>query len=204
MLIVARKENLDAIFKIFEKWDLEYSIIGKVNLFGNYNVLENNQLLYSKKMDSFANINQNWELKKPENEYYHEVYKVRNPELWTQYNSTVGNRTIKGPDKEGSYSILDIPEVNKKLVLTWGETFNECYVEMTINQNSKPLGIINCLNFGHPQTSMYNFKQTVDELNKNGVKFNVPVLGGNVSLYNATNNVDIKPTPIYLMVGLRD
>ena len=89
-----------------------------------------------------------------------EVYKVRNPELWRQYDITVGNRTIKGPDKPGSYSVLDIPEANKKLVLTWGETFNECYVEMTINQNSKPLGIINCLNFGHPQSSMYDFKNT--------------------------------------------
>ena len=87
-------------------------------------------------MDSFANIEQNWEVKEPENEYYHEVYKVRNPELWRQYDITVGNRTIKGPDKHGSYSVLDIPEANKKLVLTWGETFNECYVEMTINQNS--------------------------------------------------------------------
>ena len=204
MLIVAKKENLDAIFKIFEKWDLEYSVIGKVNLSGNYSVFKNDELLYSKKMNSFANIEQNWEIKKPENDSYHDIYKVRNPELWRQYDITVGNRTIKGPDKEGSYSILYIPEVNKKLVLTWGETFNECYVEMTINQNSKPLGIINCLNFGHPQTSIYDFKQTVNELNKDCIKFNIPVLGGNVSLYNATNNVDIKPTPIYLMVGLRD
>lgn len=204
MLIVAKKENLDKIFSIFEKWDLEYSCIGKVNLSGNYRVLKNNQLLYSKKMNSFANIEQNWEVKESENEYYYEIHKVRNPELWRQYDITVGNRTIKGPDKPGSYSVLDIPEANKKLVLTWGETFNECYVEMTINQNSKPLGIINCLNFGHPQSSMYDFKQTVDDLNENCVKFNVPVLGGNVSLYNATNDVDIKPTPIFLMVGLRD
>ena len=81
MLIVAKKANLDKIFSIFEKWDLEYSCIGKVNLSGNYRVLKNNQLLYSKKMDSFANIEQNWEVKEPKNEYYYEIHKVRNPEL---------------------------------------------------------------------------------------------------------------------------
>ena len=38
---------------------------------------------------------------------------------WSVYDSTVGNRTIKGPDKPGSYSIIDIYENNKKLYLTW-------------------------------------------------------------------------------------
>ena len=36
--------------------------------------------------------------------------------------------------KTGSYSVLDIPEANKKLVLTWGETFNECFMEMRMKQ----------------------------------------------------------------------
>ena len=151
-------------------------------------------------MESFSNIEQDWEIVKPESKC-HKIQKVRNMDLWRQYDITVGNRTIKGPDKEGSYSILDIPEVNKKLILTWGETFIECFTKMT-KQLGKPLGIINCLNFGNPKTSIYDFKNTIDELNKNCIKFNVPVLGGNVSLYNSTNDVDIKPTPLFLMIGV--
>ena len=45
--------------------------------------------------------------------------KIKNPHLWTMYDSTVGNRTLKGPDKPGHYAILDIYEVGKQLILTW-------------------------------------------------------------------------------------
>ena len=203
MLIVSKKENINKIFEIFEKWDLEYSIIGKINMSGNYNVYKNNQLLYKKKMDSFLNIEQNWEVIKPNSEKNYELSKVKNMDLWREYDCTVGNRTIKGPDKPDSYSILDIPEVNKKLVLTWGETFDECFTEMTMKQLARPLGIVNCLNFGHPKRCIYDFKNTIEKLNYKCLKYNVPILGGNVSLYNSTNDVDIKPTPIYLMIGIK-
>ena len=36
--------------------------------------------------------------------------KVKDMNMWKIYDSTVGNRTIKGPDKPGSYSILDLYE----------------------------------------------------------------------------------------------
>jgi len=33
-------------------------------------------------------------------------------------------------------------------------------------------------------------------------KFSIPVVGGNVSLYNSTDDVSIKPTVIIVMIGL--
>ena len=39
-------------------------------------------------------------------------------------------------------------------------------------------------------------------LNDDCKEYKVPVLGGNVSLYNATDNVSIRPTPILVMIGL--
>ena len=45
--------------------------------------------------------------------------KIKDNRLWTVYDSTVGNRTIKGPDKPGHYAISDIFEVKKQLILTW-------------------------------------------------------------------------------------
>ena len=52
MLIVASPENVEDIGKIFEKWDLEYAVIGKTNLSGNYQVYHTTDLLYSEKMDN--------------------------------------------------------------------------------------------------------------------------------------------------------
>ena len=52
MLIVASKSNIKSIFSIFEKWDLEYSVIGETTKTGNYEVWLNNNLLYSKPLST--------------------------------------------------------------------------------------------------------------------------------------------------------
>ena len=47
MLIVANETNLPKISEIFEKWDLEYAVIGKTVFSSKYEVYYNNKLLYS-------------------------------------------------------------------------------------------------------------------------------------------------------------
>ena len=128
--------------------------------------------------------------------------KVKNIKLWSVYDSTVGNRTIKGPDKPGSYSIIDIYENNKQIYLTWGGTVRECYTTMKNFDGVKPLCIVNCLNFGHPKDSLNSFSHTIDILTEECKKYNTPIVGGNVSLYNSTDGKSIRPTPILLMMGI--
>ena len=202
MLIIAKESNKAEIFEVFKKWDLEYDIIGISDDTGNYSVYNGKNLLFEQSFDAFDYPKENWE----EVEFppqISELKKIKDTDLWKEYDSTIGCRTIKGPLKPGSYSILDIPEVNKHLVVTWGKDFDECYSEME-NQAAKPLGIINCLNFGHPKDSMGEFARLVDEFNQKCLNHKIPVLGGNVSLYNATNDVSIKPTIVLVMIGLKD
>ena len=45
-------------------------------------------------------------------------------------------------------------------------------------------------------------KSFLEKLNSRCIKYNVPVIGGNVSLYNSTNNINIKPTPQIVMIGI--
>ena len=71
-----------------------------------------------------------------------------------------------------------------------------------INNNGRVLGLVNCLNYGHPKDSMESMATFIDELTKKCKENSVPVLGGNVSLYNATDNESILPTPILVMIGL--
>ena len=70
--------------------------------------------------------------------------------------------------------------------------------------NVKPLCAVNCLNFGHPSDSMGNFKNIVEKMSKDCEKHGVPIVGGNVSLYNSTNGYSIKPTVVMMTVGLMD
>ena len=49
---------------------------------------------------------------------------------------------------------------------------------------------------------MGDFSDIVEKLTNDCEKHNIPIVGGNVSLYNATDNVSIQPTPILLMVSI--
>ena len=203
MLIVANENNLSKINQIFDKWDLEYAIIGKTVFSSKYEVYNNDKLIYS---DNISNLDSPEDFINIPTKYTKinqiSPTKIKNPHLWTMYDSTVGNRTLKGPDKPGHYAILDIYEVNKQLILTWGETFDKCYEKMKLFENVKPLCIVNCLNYGDPKYSLYDLKETIDDLATKCKKNNIPIVGGNVSLYNTTNTKSIRPTPILLMMGI--
>ena len=206
MLIVCKPENKHAIFDIFQKWDLEHEEIGIVSHTGDYQVHYGGSLLYNNKMSNLNEINDYTYEKKTQGirprKGAGKALKVREAGRWKVYDSTVGNRTIKGPDKPGSYAILDIPENNKQVFLTWGETFEECLEKMTIFEGVKPLCVVNCLNFGHPGDSMNDFSATIDDLTDGCTRNNIPVVGGNVSLYNSTDGKSIRPTPVLLMMGV--
>ena len=206
MLIVCKPENKHAIFDIFQKWDLEHEEIGIVSHTGDYQVHYGGSLLYNNKMSNLNEINDYTYEKKTQGirprKGAGKALKVREAGRWKVYDSTVGNRTIKGPDKPGSYAILDIPENNKQVFLTWGETFEECLEKMTIFEGVKPLCVVNCLNFGHPGDSMNDFSATIDDLTDGCARNNIPVVGGNVSLYNSTDGKSIRPTPVLLMMGV--
>ena len=51
---------------------------------------------------------------------------------------------------------------------------------------------------------MGNFARFIEKLTAECKQYKVPVVGGNVSLYNTTNNQSIPPTPILVMVGIQE
>ena len=205
MLIVSPPEYKKIIFEIFEKWELEYSVIGSLNKSGEYKVCSKNKILYREKITNFKDIRDDTYSPNsvvPYKNNFISGEKVKDMKRWCVYDSTVGNRTIKGPDKPGSYSIIDIYENNKKLYLTWGESVDECYNIMKEFENVKPLCVVNCLNFGHPEDSITDFSYVIDVMAIRCKQLNIPVVGGNVSLYNSTDGKSIRPTPILLMMGI--
>ena len=105
--------------------------------------------------------------------------------------------------KQTNYSMLDLPEVNKKLYISWG-TYDTCKFTLEQTHKVKPLGLVNCLNYGHPKDSLNCLQKFVENLTERCKKDNIPVLGGNVSLYNATDGESIQPSPILVMIGLKD
>ena len=69
---------------------------------------------------------------------------------------------------------------------------------------ASPAAVVNCLNFGNPEHPevMWQLSETVDGLADACRAFDLPVIGGNVSLYNETTGADISPTPVLGVLGL--
>ncbi len=69
---------------------------------------------------------------------------------------------------------------------------------------ARPLGATNCLNFGNPERPdiMWQFARAVEGMGAACRALDVPITGGNVSLYNETDGSAIYPTPTIGVVGL--
>ncbi|HYB30584.1 MAG TPA: AIR synthase related protein, partial [Solirubrobacteraceae bacterium] len=68
---------------------------------------------------------------------------------------------------------------------------------------AEPLGLTNCLNFGNPEKPhvAWQLTEAVEGLARACEAFGIPVVGGNVSLYNEAPTGPIFPTPVVGMVG---
>ncbi|MBI2829311.1 MAG: phosphoribosylformylglycinamidine synthase subunit PurL, partial [Acidobacteria bacterium] len=68
----------------------------------------------------------------------------------------------------------------------------------------QPIGATNCLNFGNPERPeiMWQFARAVEGIGVACRALDLPITGGNVSLYNETDGKAILPTPVLGVVGL--
>src|SRR5438874_11906083 len=69
---------------------------------------------------------------------------------------------------------------------------------------AKPIGATNCLNFGNPERPeiMWQFAKAVEGMGAACRALDIPITGGNVSLYNETDGSGVLPTPVIGVVGL--
>ena len=135
--------------------------------------------------------------------------------VFNQYDSTVMGDTVKEPGQ--SSGIVKIHGTQKVIGAT--TDCNPLYIRINpyegmkytvaesyrnlIACNINPLAITNNLNFASPldPNIMGELVLSIDGLKTAAAKFNTPIVSGNVSLYNQTNEIPIKPTPVIGMVG---
>jgi phosphoribosylformylglycinamidine synthase len=82
------------------------------------------------------------------------------------------------------------------------EAVYECSANLAC-VGAEPLGLTNCLNFGNPEKPhvAWQLVEAVEGLAEACEALGVPVVGGNVSLYNEAPAGPIFPTPVVAMVG---
>ncbi|HEU5063807.1 MAG TPA: phosphoribosylformylglycinamidine synthase subunit PurL, partial [Solirubrobacterales bacterium] len=133
-----------------------------------------------------------------------------------QYDSIVGSRTVRRPEQADA-AVLQLPEAGNAIAVSIDgngrrvacDPFNgtiDAVLECAQNLacvGAEPLGLTNCLNFGNPEkpTGAWQLDQAVSGLAEACNALGVPVVGGNVSLYNEGPEGPIYPTPVVAMVG---
>jgi phosphoribosylformylglycinamidine synthase len=140
--------------------------------------------------------------------------------LFEQYDSIVQSRTVRRPesadaavlqlvhDTDGGPGGIAISiDGNGRRVACdpyWGtvEAVLECASNLAC-VGAEPLGLTNCLNFGNPEKPhiAWQLSRSVDGMADALRELGVPVVGGNVSLYNQSGDGPIYPTPVIGMVG---
>jgi phosphoribosylformylglycinamidine synthase len=68
----------------------------------------------------------------------------------------------------------------------------------------EPIGLTDCLNFGNPEKAEVGWElaEAIEGMAQACEALRVPIVSGNVSLYNDTDGVSIHPTPVVGCVGL--
>jgi phosphoribosylformylglycinamidine synthase len=99
-------------------------------------------------------------------------------------------------DGNGRYGFLD-PRQGARLAVAEAARNVAC-------AGGLPIGATNCLNFGNPERPeiMWQFAEAVAGIGEACRALEVPITGGNVSLYNETDGRAVLPTPVIGVVGL--
>jgi phosphoribosylformylglycinamidine synthase II len=136
--------------------------------------------------------------------------------VFEQYDQSVGASTVVGPGADAALCL--IPGTRIGIAATtdcnavacgvdphWGAA--QAVAESVRNLacvGAEPVGVTDCLNFGSPENPqvMGQFIAAVEGMAEACREFAVPVVSGNVSLYNETSGNGILPTPTVGMVGV--
>ncbi|PIQ96180.1 MAG: phosphoribosylformylglycinamidine synthase II [Nitrospinae bacterium CG11_big_fil_rev_8_21_14_0_20_56_8] len=136
--------------------------------------------------------------------------------VYDQYDHMVRLNTLVLPGSDAA--VLRVPGTSKAVAISVDCNSRYCYLDpfngarIAVAESSRnlacsgafPIGLTNCLNFGNPEKPeiMWQFEQGVQGIAEACKFLEIPVVSGNVSLYNETRGIGIFPTPTVAVVGL--
>lgn len=144
--------------------------------------------------------------------------------IYRQYDHQLFASTVVGPGADAALLALRHPTIGaltgKGLAVSVDGNHRWCDIDpfmgtaATVAESvlnvacvgAEPKALVNCLNFGDPTEPevMWQLVRSIEGLAWTANQLGVPVIGGNVSLYNRTDGVDIAPTPVVCVLGVRE
>lgn len=237
MILQPGKEKLAQ--KIFEKWDLDFAVIGKttddkklrLTMYGKtwcdipVPPLVDEAPVYDRPRGEYPKPVEvkpaDYPLPLGEIEALKKI--ISSPDMaskrwiWEQYDHLVMGETVAWPGQADA-AIVKLPDTDKALAITSDCTPRYCHAnpheggKQVIAESyrnicatgAKPLAVTDNLNFGNPERPdiMAQFAGCIEGMAEACHVLEYPVISGNVSLYNETNDQAILPTPTIGGVGV--
>jgi phosphoribosylformylglycinamidine synthase II len=136
--------------------------------------------------------------------------------VYRQYDSTVRTNTLVGPGSDAA--VVRVKGTRKALAISTDGNGRYCWLDpfegarLAVAEAARnvacagatPIGATNCLNFGNPEKPevMGQLVKAIEGMGAACRTLDIPITGGNVSLYNETDGRAIYPTPVMGVVGL--
>ena len=239
MLIVLENGKEELAKKIFDKWNLDFAVIGKTTKTKNIELFFDNEKVANIPVNTLVEnspmYDRKWNKSKlpKKNKIKKETYKklkikdvlkkiLSSPNvcskewIWQQYDHTVMGDTIQKPG--GDSGVIRVHGSNKAIAASVDSSAVYCWAHPLtggkqvvaeswrnlISVGAAPIAITNCLNFGSPENedNMGEFVECVQGIGEASKYLDFPVVSGNVSFYNQTKEIGIKPTPSIGGIGL--
>jgi phosphoribosylformylglycinamidine synthase II len=136
--------------------------------------------------------------------------------VYERYDYIVGSRTVRRPGLDAG--VLRLRPSLKGLALSLDGNGRIAWLDPRIGgahavleaarnvacSGGEPLAITNCLNFANPEKPemAWELSEAIEGMAQACEALGIPVVSGNVSLYNETDGQPIYPTPVVGCVGL--
>ena len=241
MLIVVKKGHEEQVKAIFDKWDLDSTVIGTATGDGMARIRDGGQvvgevpvaLLTDPPMYRLKGVKPAWLT--PLQQY--DLESVPLPDasatvilrrllatpniaskewVYRQYDHQVQTNTVIPPGGDGA--VLRIKGTRRGIALATDGNGRICYLDPFVGgmiavaeacrnvscTGAEPIALTDCLNFGNPEKLdiYYQLEEAVKGIAEAGRALGVPVISGNVSLYNESQGTAIYPTPVIGALGL--
>jgi len=218
MVAVVAPELLEQVCEACERWELPCTVIGEVTDGGLLRALYEGDVVGEIPAPLLTEECPRYELEqRPAPVERAAVAAVNHePKTWVfeQYDHLVGSRTVRRPGLDAA--VLRIDGTRGIAVSLDGPPLGcrdpreagwRAVLDAAMNvacAGGEPLALTDCLNFGNPEKPEIGWElaQAIEGIALAAESLGIPVVSGNVSLYNETGGAPIPPTPVVGCVGL--
>jgi phosphoribosylformylglycinamidine synthase len=222
MVAVVRPQMLDAVRAVCARWELHCTPIGEVTGDGELRVLHGGEVVGSIPARLLTDECPRYEVEQRERDAWPAAPPRLSPEnrrdktwIFERYDQLVGSRTVRRPGFDAAVLRLR-PSLRGLAVALQGPRPGEpdpfaAGVQAVLGAarnvacaGGEPIGLTDCLNFGNPEKPeiAYELARAIEGISQAAEALRIPVVSGNVSLYNETDGRPIPPTPVAGCVGL--